>query len=75
MPPELLLIRVLLRRFLQDLNEEAGYTSMGTDRLVFASCVSFSIPGRDIAIFLKRLLTLCPAFADVSINMIFSCVA
>lgn len=34
---------------------------------------SFSIPGNDMAIFLKRLLTLCPALAEVSMNMMFSC--
>ena len=43
--------------------------------LVFESCVSFSIPGKDIAIFLNKLLTLCPAFADVSMNIMFSWVA
>ena len=31
---------------------------------------SFSIPGSDMAIFLNRLFTLCPALADVSMNMI-----
>lgn len=42
---------------------------------MFASAwPSFSIPGRDMAILLNRLLTLCPAFADVSMNIIFNCV-
>ena len=41
--------------------------------LVFASCPSLlSIPGSDMAIFLKRLLTLWPAFAEVSMNRISS---
>jgi hypothetical protein len=45
--------------------------------LLFASALvdSFSIPGSDIAIFLKSDLTLWPAFADVSMNMMFSCCA
>lgn len=48
---------------------------MKLDVLVFASVwPSFSIPGNDMAIFLNRLLTLCPAFADVSMNIMFSCV-
>ena len=43
--------------------------------LVLASAwPSFSIPGKDMAIFLNRLLTLWPAFAEVSMNMMFSCV-
>jgi hypothetical protein len=33
------------------------------------------MPGNDMAIFLKRLLTLCPAFAEVSMNMMFNFVA
>lgn len=33
---------------------------------------SFSIPTRDMAIFLNKLFTLWPALADVSINMMFS---
>lgn len=33
---------------------------------------SFSIPTRDIAIFLNKLFTLWPAFADVSMNIMFS---
>lgn len=37
--------------------------------------VSFSIPTNSIAIFLKRDLTLCPAFAEVSMNMMSSCAA
>lgn len=46
-----------------------------SDVLVLASaCPSFSIPGNDIAIFLNRLFTLCPALADVSMNMMLSCV-
>jgi hypothetical protein len=28
------------------------------------------MPGSDMAIFLNKLFTLCPAFADVSMNMI-----
>ena len=36
---------------------------------------SFSIPGSDMAIFLNRDLTLWPAFAEVSINIIDSSVA
>lgn len=45
------------------------------DALAFGSAFwfSFSIPGNDIAIFLNRLLTLCPALAEVSMNMMFSC--
>ena len=42
---------------------------------VSAASFSFSIPTNDMAIFLNRLLTLCPAFADVSMNMMFSSVA
>lgn len=34
-----------------------------------------SIPGKLSAIFLNRLFTLCPAFADVSMNIMFICVA
>lgn len=40
-----------------------------------STCPSFSIPGRDLAIFLNSDLTLWPAFAEVSINMMFNCVA
>ena len=36
---------------------------------------SLSIPGKDIAIFLNKLFTLCPAFADVSMNIMFNCCA
>ena len=32
------------------------------------------MPGNDMAIFLNRLLTLWPAFAEVSMNMMFICV-
>ena len=42
---------------------------------VSAASPSFSMPTSDIAIFLNRLLTLCPAFADVSMNMMLSSVA
>ena len=42
--------------------------------LVFSAWLSFSIPGSDMAIFLNKLLTLWPAFADVSMNMMFICV-
>lgn len=33
---------------------------------------SFSIPGKLIAIFLNRVLTLCPALAEVSMNIMLS---
>ena len=41
---------------------------------MFSAWLSFSIPGSDMAIFLNKLLTLWPAFADVSMNMMFICV-
>ena len=51
------------------------YEKIRIDALVLASAwPSLSIPGSAIAIFLNRLLTLCPAFADVSMNMIPSSV-
>jgi len=63
----------------QQLQEEASGTSVaGVDETsifwdgVSVAVPSLSIPGRDMAIFLKSPLTLWPAFADVSINMIFS---
>src|SRR6267142_683028 len=46
-------------------------TSVRIYALVFwvsAFWPSFSMPGSDMAIFLNRLFTLCPAFADVSMN-------
>ena len=50
-------------------------SKLNKNLLVLASdWLSFSIPGSDMAIFLNRLLTLWPAFADVSMNMIFICV-
>ena len=33
------------------------------------------MPGSDMAIFLNKLFTLCPAFADVSMNIMFSSLA
>ena len=53
-----------------------GYGNKDGYKLVFASpWFSFSMPGSDIAIFLNKLLTLWPALADVSMNMIPICVA
>ena len=40
-----------------------------------AASLSFSMPTSDIAIFLNKLLTLWPAFADVSMNIMFNSVA
>ncbi len=48
-------------------------SNVKVDALVFwvsAFWVSFSMPGRDMAIFLNKPFTLCPAFADVSMNII-----
>lgn len=42
---------------------------------VSAAAPSFSIPGKDIAIFLNKDFTLCPALAEVSINIMLSSVA
>lgn len=68
----------LSRRFLKKqwhVSQRKNNTEQSFLLVLGSPWVSFSIPGRDMAIFLNKLLTLCPAFAEVSMNIMFSWVA